>query len=128
MPREVSFRRARFPLASPPVPLQLLSVQELAYGGDVLSFIAVFNTTPTEPLVDPSAPPAADAAKWTARYNGGVFEASSLILAQYDQIEVGMQVIGAEAGANVLNYSNAPSDIGDTLARMLGAFAGFPLP
>ena len=41
---------------------------------------------------------------------------------------VGMTVVGAEAGANVLNYSNAPSDIGDSLGRMLGAFAGFPLP
>ena len=98
---------------------------DLSYGGDVLSFTVVFNTTPAQPLEDPAA---ADPTKWTARYSGGLFEASSLMLVQYDQINVGMTVVGAEAGANVLNYSNAPSDISDALGRMLAAFSGYPLP
>ena len=125
MPREVSFRRARFPLASPPVPLQVVEVVDLNYGGDVLSLVAVFNTTPAQPLVDPAA---ALPSKWTARYSGALFEASSLILVQYDRIEIGMEVMTGQAGANVLNYSNAPSDIGDTLGRMLAAFVDYPLP
>ena len=35
--------------------------------------------------------------------------------------------LGAEAGADVLNYANAPSDVSDSLGRFLAAFAGFPL-
>ena len=34
----------------------------------------------------------------TVRYGGGLFQASSLMLVQYDRIEVGMMVIGSEAG------------------------------
>jgi hypothetical protein len=38
-----------------------------------------------------------------------------------------MEAAGPEAGANVLNYANAPSDIFDALGRSLAAFEGFPL-
>jgi hypothetical protein len=34
---------------------------------------------------------------------------------------------GPEAGADVLSYANAPSDISDSLGRSLAAFAGWPL-
>ena len=125
MPQEVSFRRAPFPLASPPAPLAPVSVIDLNFGGDVLNFTVVFNTTPADPLEDPIA---AAPAKWTARYSDGLFEADSLILVQYDQINIGMFLVASEAGPNVVNYSNAPSDISDALGRQLGAFSGMPLP
>jgi hypothetical protein len=32
-----------------------------------------------------------------------------------------------EAGPDVINYSNAPSDVADAMGRQLGAFVAFPL-
>ena len=36
-----------------------------------------------------------------------------------------MTPAGAEAGADVLSYANAPSDVSDSLGRFLAAFAVF---
>jgi hypothetical protein len=44
-----------------------------------------------------------------------------------DTLYLQMNPIGPEAGADELSYSNAPSDISDSLGRFLAAFAGFPL-
>ena len=44
-----------------------------------------------------------------------------------DTLYVQMTPAGAEAGADVLNYANAPSDVSDSLGRFLAAFDGFPL-
>ena len=44
-----------------------------------------------------------------------------------DTLYVQMTPAGAEAGADVLAYANAPSDVSDSLGRFLGAFQGFPL-
>ena len=131
-PTPIPFRKRRSqklrpwnpPPPPPPAALAVVEVIDLNYGGDVLSFTVVFNTTAAQPLVDPIG---AEPSKWTARYSGALFEASSLLLVQYDRIEVGMEVMSGQAGANVLNYSNAPSDIGDTLGRMLSAFGDYPL-
>ena len=118
--------RLRAPAAAPAPPaLAVTGVIDLNFGGDILSFTLVFNTTPAQQLEDPIG---ASPAKWTARYSNQLFEADTLILVQYDQIQVGMILTASEAGANVLNYSNAPSDISDALGRQLGAFSGMPLP
>ena len=109
----------------PPAALAVVGIQDLSYGGDVLSFVVVFDTSAANPLVDVAL---ASPAKWTARYEGGLFEAGSLTMVNFDRVEVGMSVVGSEAGANVLNYSNAPSDIADALGRQLAAFSGFVLP
>ena len=45
-----------------------------------------------------------------------------------DMFYLQMTPVGAEAGADVLRYANAPSDVSDSLGRFLAAFAGFPLP
>ena len=44
-----------------------------------------------------------------------------------DTLYLQMTPTGAEAGADVLNYANAPSDVSDSLGRWLAAFSGFPL-
>ena len=122
-------RRRREAPASPPPPppaaLEVTGVIDVNFAGDILNFTVVFNTTAEQPLEDPIA---ADPTKWTARYSDLLFQADTLVLVQYDQIQVGMFLVQSEAGANVVNYSNAPSDISDALGRMLGAFAGHPLP
>lgn len=97
-------------------------------GGDVCrrhSAAASNATTAAQPLLDPAG--AADPLKWTARYNGSLFDGVSLALLSFDTIEVAMTVVGAEAGTDVCAYSNAPSDIGDSLGRQLAAFSAFPL-
>jgi hypothetical protein len=109
------------------VPLEVVGIEDLTFGGDVLSFVVVFDTNEDAPLLDPAGPPAADPAKWTARYGGGTFVASGLTLVDFQRIFVGMEAAGAQAGADELNYSNAPSDIADTLGRSLAAFSGYPL-
>ena len=125
-PSEYRPRRGRRKPRQPEAPagLNITAVTDVSYGGDVLSFLVVFDTTEGEPLVDIGA---ADPAKWTARYSGGLFEGVSLVMVNFDMVEVGMTVVGAEAGPNVCAYSNAPSDIGDSLGRMLAAFSEYPL-
>jgi hypothetical protein len=104
--------------------LAVVSVADISYGGDVLNFVVLFNTTPAFPISDASG---ADAAKWTARYAGSRFIGVSLLNVDYNAVEVGLSLTEAEAGADEFGYSNAPSDISDALGRQLAAFGGFPL-
>ena len=89
-----------------------------------LQMNVVFDTTFENPLNDPSA---ADPVKWTARFEGMRYTGSSIFFIQWDTLFLVMDPTGAEAGADVLSYANAPSDISDSLGRFLAAFAGFPL-
>jgi hypothetical protein len=84
----------------------------------------VFNTTEENPLSDISA---ADPAKWNARYAGVRYVGNSLMNYGFNLIYVVMGAPSDDAGANEVNYTNAPSDISDALGRQLPAFSGFPL-
>ena len=71
---------------------------------------------------------AADPSKWTVRYQGQKYVGSLIANVVPDTLYLQTTPAGAEAGADVLSYANAPSDIADSLGRFLAAFAGFPLP
>jgi len=60
--------------------------------------------------------------------SGIVLERTCLIGAvDFETAYLQLSPAGAEAGPDVLNYANAPSDISDSLGRQLAAFDGFPL-
>jgi hypothetical protein len=84
----------------------------------------LFDVSGTDMLNDVSA---ADPSKWTARYQGEKYVGSILVNVQPDTLYLQMTPAGAEAGADVLNYANAPSDVSDSLGRFLAAFSGYPL-
>ena len=65
--------------------------------------------------------------KWTARYQGVSYVGSILLNVAADTLYLQMTPAGAEAGADVLSYANAPSDVSDSAGRLLAAFGGFPL-
>jgi hypothetical protein len=84
----------------------------------------VFNTTAEAPLASVDA---ADPTKWTCRFDGVSYGGSALVNFNDTTLSVLFGVIGPQAGADVINYANDPSDISDTLGRQLAAFAGFEL-
>ena len=92
--------------------------------GPTLELNVAFNTTAAEPLNDPSG---ADPAKWTARYQGQKYVGSLIAAVDFETAFLQMTATGAEAGPDVLNYANAPSDISDSLGRQLAAFQGFAI-
>jgi hypothetical protein len=53
---------------------------------------------------------AADPAKWTARYQGQQYVGAVLANILPDTLYLSMSPAGAEAGPDLLNYANAPSD------------------
>jgi hypothetical protein len=119
-------KRRRAPGAAPPpaAALMLVGVTGLSVIGPEIEMNLVFNTTEAQPL---SSVNAADPAKWTARYQGQRYVGSLLGDVQFDTAYLQLTPAGPEAGADVLSYANAPSDVSDSLGRFLGAFAGFPL-
>ena len=62
-----------------------------------------------------------------AQNQGQKYVGSILTNVAPDMLYLQMTPSGAEAGADVLNYANAPSDVSDSLGRFLAAFDGFPL-
>jgi hypothetical protein len=116
--------RPSSPPPPPPPALALVGVDALAVIGPGLEMNLLFDVSGTDVLNDVSG---ADPGKWTARYQGEKYVGAILVNAAPDILYLQMTPAGAEAGADVLNYANAPSDISDTLGRFLGAFAGFPL-
>ena len=121
-------RRRRPALAPPPPPppaaLALVAVDAFAVIGPEIEMNLIFDVTGTDVLNDVSA---ADPAKWTARYQGQKYVGSFLTNVAPDTLYLQMTPAGAEAGADLLNYANAPSDVGDSAGRQLAAFAEFPL-
>ena len=118
--------RAKTPAAAPPPPaaLTLLSVNSLVVIGPEIEMNLVFDVTGSDTLNDVTA---ADPGKWTARYQGVLYVGSILVNVAPDSLYLQMTPAGAEAGADVLHYANAPSDVSDSLGRLLAAFQGFPL-
>jgi hypothetical protein len=99
-----------------------LTTPALALTGiDAFSVIApdiemnlLFNVTGADLLADVSA---ADPAKWTARFAGTRYVGTFLVNVAPDILYLQMSPAGAEA----LAYSNAPSDVSDSLGRFLAA-------
>ena len=117
--------RRTAPAAAPaPVALAVVGVTGLSVLGPEIEMTVVFNTTAEDPLNDPSA---ADPTKWTARYQGQRYVGSLIAPVDFEALFLLLSPVGAEAGPDILNYANAPSDIADSLGRQLAAFAGFPL-
>jgi hypothetical protein len=128
VPRIPFIRRRRRPAFTapppPPAALALIAVEGLAVIGPELEMNLQFDVTGTAVLNDVSA---ADPAKWTARYQGISYVGSILQNVAPDMLYLQMTPAGAQAGADVLDYANAPSDVADSLGRQLAAFSGFPL-
>jgi hypothetical protein len=108
----------------PPAALTLVSVDALGVVGAEIEMNLIFNVSGSETLADVSA---ADPTKWTARYQGQRYVGNVITNVLPDMLFLNMTASGAEAGADELNYANAPSDISDSLGRFLAAFAGFPI-
>jgi hypothetical protein len=113
------------PPPPPPAGLAVVGVNAVSVIGPELEMNVVFNTTASDPMVDPTA---ADPTKWTARYQGQKYVGSLIAGGDFDFLYLQLTPIGAEAGPDILNYANAPSDVSDSLGRFLAAFAGFALP
>ena len=103
--------------------LALVSVEVEQFDGADGFVRLVFNATAGDPLNDASA---ADPAKWTARYDGVTYEGFALANDTFNTLTLHLLGGPAEAGPDVLNYSNAPSDVSDAQGRQLAAFEGFP--
>ncbi len=110
--------------SSPGTSLTVVAVRDVVLDGDSVRMTLVFDTTQAAPLLDVSA---AEPAKWNVRYQGIHFMGYSLNRLNYRSIRLTTSEAEASPGANELNYSNAPSDIADTLGRQLAAFTGRPL-
>src|SRR4051812_3179752 len=77
-----------------------------------------------------TAPPVAgvlDPAKWSAVYQGGGLSGLSADVVAFDRITITAQGAAGPGGASTASYSNAPSDVSDTLGRTLAAFSDLPL-
>src|SRR5437763_449027 len=87
--RRVHRKRRQPPMATPPpAALNVTGVIDISYGGDILSFSVLFDTTAENPLapfgeIDPG--------KWIAVYAGQVFACVSMLLADYNRIELGFE-------------------------------------
>jgi hypothetical protein len=111
-------------LPDPPAALSVVSVEIVSEDPTDLHLKVFFNTTEEEPLVysEEFLP-----GKWTARRNDVRFHGGNVTWFDFNCLEVALQNFEADAGEDELNYSNAPSDVSDSLGRMLAAFTGFPL-
>ena len=96
----------------------------LPFVGPELEVNVTFNTSGSEPIDDPLT---ADPSKWTARYLGQKYVGSLIAQVDFEILYLQLSPAGAEAGPDAISYSNAPSDIADSLGRQLAAFGGFPL-
>ena len=113
---------------SPPTPFpsNALLVTGVVYASDLGSFLEVMlgvNTTAAEPLLDTGG---ADPAKWSARMSGNVFTGISVTTDAFDRLLLFLEQTGSEVGPDQISYAG-PSDISDSLGRMLVPFEGLPL-
>jgi hypothetical protein len=118
-PRPRRNRRRAAPPA-PPVGLTVVSVTaEITGGGIEAAAFPVFNTTAENPLADPSG---AAPGKWSLRLDNKRWTCVVIELNDFNSLYLGFGPHVAEVGPDQLSYTNAPSDIADTLGRQLAAF------
>jgi hypothetical protein len=123
-PQQYPRRRARSrrATAGPTPPTGLIVVAATAEqtgGGIEAAAFVTFDCTEANPLADVSG---ASQAKWSVRIGGMRYAGAAIEAGDFNQIYVGFGSPVAEAGADELSYSNAPSDIADVLGRQLEAF------
>jgi hypothetical protein len=112
------------PAPPPPVALAVVGAEVLPFVGPELEVNVTFNTSGSDPINDPFA---ADPNKWTARYLGQKYVGSLIAQVDFETLYLQLSPAGAEVGPDVISYSNAPSDVSDSLGRQLAAFEGFAL-
>jgi hypothetical protein len=126
--RKIPFRgqsRPAPPIAPPAPPaLVLVGVSNLFFDGTDGGFIAEFDVHPGQSLLDTSG---ADPAKWTCRVSGTGYSGTEIDLLDGSHLQINFAGAGSQAGPDVVSYANNPSDIADTEARQLPAFADFPI-
>jgi hypothetical protein len=102
----------------PPAGLVVVGVENVVYDEPLLALTLVFDTTVGEPLVAD----ALDAAKWSGVWQGGAMAGNSAEVIAFDRVTVLLEGAAGPGGASSVSYSNAPSDVSDTLGRQLAAF------
>jgi hypothetical protein len=112
------------PTPPPAAGLALSAVLNVTFDGTDATCDLVFNTTVADPL---SSVAGADPNKWTARLGGELYLGQEITNVAFDRLHLVLQIVQPEAGPDVINYANAPSDISDALGRGLAAFSDFPL-
>jgi hypothetical protein len=105
------------------VALAVVGVENVVYDDPVLSLTLIFNTTAGEPLVADVLDPA----KWSGVWQGGAMAGNAAEVIAFDRVTVLLEGAAGPGGASSVSYSNAPSDVVDTLGRTLAAFSGLPL-
>ena len=118
----IPFRgRRRRILPTPPapaLPLNIVLAELMSATDDDAEVRVTFDTSEENPLVDILS---ADAAKWWCRVNGIRFVGSAVAPVDFEQIRVFFVAAEMEAGAQVIDYTNSPSDIADASGRKLAA-------
>ena len=107
-----------------PVALSVVSVNIVSEDPTDIRLHVFFNTTEDQPLVysEEYMP-----GKWRVRRSNVRFNGGNVIWTAYNCLDIALQNSEPDEGADGLDYSNAPSDVSDTLGRFLAAFEGFPL-
>ena len=104
----------------------MVTVLNASFDGSDGSCRPVVDATVGDPLDDPGA--SADPAKWFARFAGVLYQGTLITNVAFDRFDLAMTAIDFDVGANVLSYTNAPSDIETVNGRQLNAVMDFPIP
>ena len=126
IPAKKRVRRRRRVVIAAPGALMVVGIPVFGVYEINLEMEIQFNVTEAAPLADVSAPPGADPAKWTARYQGTRYVGSMLQNYEFDKLYLSLAPAGLEAGSDELSYAG-PSDISDVLGRELEAFEDMPI-
>ena len=113
-------RRRRAPSIAAQQGLRVVGVVDVGPVDDGIVATVVLDTTEDQPLEPPGA---ASPDKWNAVWDGNFYLGVALDRTAYDRLRVRFALVEPASGANVVNYTNNPSDISDATGRMLAAFA-----
>jgi hypothetical protein len=116
-------RRRAAIVATAPLALQVIGVENVTYDEPVLTLTLVLNTTAEVPLVAD----ALDPEKWSGVWEGGAMAWNYAEVTAFDRVTVLLQGPPGAGGASSVSYAADPSDVSDTSGRELGAFEEFPL-
>lgn len=117
--RRVHHKRRSVSAAPAPVGHLNVTDVEAVFENDELFVRVWFDTTEENPLGDISA---ADALKWTARFDGVRYFGLYLVPDAFNKLTVYYGPDLSDEGADEISYTNAPSDISDSIGRALAAF------
>jgi hypothetical protein len=116
-PRRPKARKRR---PAPPLPpMVVTSIVNVTPTVSGLEVNLAVDTTEAFPLLPTTA---ADPTKWTAQYDATLYVGASVETVGWNELLVVFAISGYEERPALVEYSANPSDISDTLGRMLGAF------